>query len=163
MSQPLIHAGERSGLPTHIAATESGTLCAPTKSSARLLNLSVRGPTRGAPPNRRTTTRNYTRARGMDRAGGATPLGVLHRGARSVPRLRLLSPSRVSKTLKTRRKSADSADKDWDRVMRNCGREQMILTPVVCFPGQHAPREAACRHATLRFCRLQRLHPIPRQ
>ena len=34
--------GERSGLLTHIATTESASLCMPTKSSPRLLNLKRR-------------------------------------------------------------------------------------------------------------------------
>src|SRR5437773_1863161 len=39
--------------------------------------------------------------------------------------------------------------------------EGLILTATVSFPGQHAPRGAGRRHATSRFCRLPRLHPIP--
>jgi hypothetical protein len=45
--------------------------------------------------------------------------------------------------------------------LRECGHEVVILTSPVWFPGQHAPREAERRHAMSRFCRLQRLHPIP--
>jgi len=38
-SQPLIPTGARSGLPTHIAATESVSLCVRMKSSRRFLEL----------------------------------------------------------------------------------------------------------------------------
>src|SRR5207244_13320952 len=46
-------------------------------------------------------------------------------------------------------------------AMERHGPGVIILTSTVWFLGQHAPRGAGRRHATSRFCRLPRLHPIP--
>jgi hypothetical protein len=46
-------------------------------------------------------------------------------------------------------------------LLRECGREQMILTPAAWFPRQRALHEEVRRRAKSQSCRLPLLHPIP--
>ena len=46
-------------------------------------------------------------------------------------------------------------------LLRECGREQMILTPAAWFPRQRALHEEVRRRAKSPSCRLPLLHPIP--